>query len=50
MIVERYSIDKTIVNIDDSSFILVTEDEKECRVSIFDNLLTSLIQKVNNNE
>ena len=49
MIVERYSIDKTIVNIDDS-FLLITKDEKECRVSIFDNLLTSLIQKVNNNE
>ena len=48
MIVERYSIDKTIINIDDS--FLFTEDEKECRISIFDNLLTSLIQKVNNNE
>ena len=47
MIVERYSIDKTVVNIDDS-FILITEDEKERRISTFNSLLIPLIQKVSN--
>ena len=46
MIVETYNIEKTIINVDDS-FFSATEDERDSRISVFNNLLTSLIQKIN---
>ena len=47
MVVETYSIDKTVINVDDR-FCLVTEDEKQGRSMMLNNLLVSLIQKTNN--
>ena len=44
MIVDKYNIEETIVHVDDS-FLLTTDEEKERRLKMFNDLLHSLTQK-----